>query len=95
MLILTNSVNVSKTGIIDNGVSDQSLVYVIRKFKRPKDEPKILKDVRGDEKITLLVGKLLEINDLSSNILSSNSLVESLVPIIITVSGLCLSIGFN
>ena len=42
-LILTNSVNVSKTAVIDPEVSDHSLVYVIRKFKRPKGEPKTLK----------------------------------------------------
>ena len=48
-LILTNSVNVSKTGVISHGVSDHSLVYVIRKFKRPKDEDKKLK-VRSFQK---------------------------------------------
>ena len=42
-LIMTNSVNISKAGVIDPGVSDHSLVYVIRKFKRPKGEPKIIR----------------------------------------------------
>ena len=41
-LIMINSVNISKAGVIDPGVSDHSLVYVIRKFKRPKGEPKII-----------------------------------------------------
>ena len=41
--IMTNSVNISKAGVIDPGVSDHSLVYVIRKFKRPKGEPKIIR----------------------------------------------------
>ena len=42
-LIMTNSVNISKAGVIDPGVSDHSLIYVIRKFKRPKGEPKIIR----------------------------------------------------
>ena len=38
-LLLTNSFNISKTGVIDPGVNDDhSLVYVIRKFKRLKGE---------------------------------------------------------
>ena len=40
---MTNSVNISKACVIDPGVSDHSLVYVIRKFKRPKGEPKIIR----------------------------------------------------
>ena len=42
-LIMTNSVNISKAGVIDPGVSDHSLIYVIRKFKRPKGETKIIR----------------------------------------------------
>ena len=42
-LIMTNSVNVSKSGVLYSGISDHSLVYVIRKFKRPKSEPKLIK----------------------------------------------------
>ena len=42
-LIMTNSVNISKAGVIDPGVIDHSLIYVIRKFKRPKGEPKIIR----------------------------------------------------
>ena len=40
---MTNSVNVSKSGVLYSGISDHSLVYVIRKFKRPKSEPKLIK----------------------------------------------------
>ena len=40
---MTNSVNVSKSGVLYSGISDHSLVYVIRKFKRPKSEPKLMK----------------------------------------------------
>ena len=40
---MTNSVNISKAGVIDPGVSDHSMVYVLRKFKRPKGEPKIIR----------------------------------------------------
>ena len=42
-LIMTNSVNISKSGVIVSGISDHDLVYVIRKFKRPKSEPKLIK----------------------------------------------------
>ena len=42
-LIMTNSVNVSKSGVLYSGISDHSLVYVITKFKRPKSEPKLIK----------------------------------------------------
>ena len=42
-LILTNSVNVSKIGVVDPGVSDHYLLYVMKKFERPKGEPKTLK----------------------------------------------------
>ena len=42
-LIMTNSVNVSKSGVLYSGISDHSLLYVIRKFKRPKSEPKLIK----------------------------------------------------
>ncbi len=44
-LILTNSarINIAKSGVIDLGVSDHSLVYVIRKFKRYRGEPKLIK----------------------------------------------------
>ena len=42
-LILTNSDNVSQSGVFHSGISDHSLVYVIRKFKRPKNEPKLIK----------------------------------------------------
>ena len=41
-LIVTNSVNVSITGVIDPRISDHSLVSAIRKFKWPNGEPKIL-----------------------------------------------------
>ena len=40
---MTNSVCISKSGVLDLGISDHSLVYVIRKFKRPKGEPKLIK----------------------------------------------------
>ena len=40
---MTNSVNISKAGVIDPGVSDHSLVFVIRKIKPPKGEPKLIK----------------------------------------------------
>ena len=40
---MTNSVNVSKSGVLYSGISDHSFVYVIRKFKRPKSEPKLIK----------------------------------------------------
>ena len=39
---MTNSVNASKAGAIDT-FSDHSLLYVIRKFKWPKGELKIVK----------------------------------------------------
>ncbi|XP_057295887.1 uncharacterized protein LOC130624320 [Hydractinia symbiolongicarpus] len=42
-LILSNSSCISKTGVMDLGISDHNLVYVIRKFKRPKFEPKTCK----------------------------------------------------
>ena len=42
-LILSNSAHISKTGVFDFGISDHSLVYVVRKFKRPKLEPKIIR----------------------------------------------------
>ena len=35
--------SIFQAGVIDPGVSDHSLVYVIRKFKRPKGEPKIIR----------------------------------------------------
>ena len=42
-LIMTNSSCVSKSGVIHLGISDHSLTYVIRKFNRPKGEPKTIK----------------------------------------------------
>ena len=40
---MANSINVSKSGVLYSGISDHSLVYMIRKFKRPKSEPKLIK----------------------------------------------------
>ena len=40
---MTNSSCVSKSGVIHLGISDHSLTYVIRKFNRPKGEPKTIK----------------------------------------------------
>ena len=42
-LIMTNSSCVSKSGVIHLGISCHSLTYVIRKFNRPKGEPKTIK----------------------------------------------------
>ena len=42
-LILANSSCVSKAGVFHLGISDHSLIYVIRKFQRPKSEPKYIK----------------------------------------------------
>ena len=42
-LFLTNSQNISKTGVFDCGISDHSMIYVVRKLNRPKLKPKTLK----------------------------------------------------